>query len=264
MDSVRAVREALRLARRDGARVTVVVSSPTVAAAARARGGLPSFLKQFPDDGVEIDGHAVQGHPAARLPEVAQELGADLVLVAATRKGALERFAVGSTAEALVRECPLPVRVVGPELVSLRHVLVGVGYTKQCKLALRAGYVDAFRERGRLEVVHVGQSAGRSAVRSDATVESGLRALHEGEAALRTYLALSIPREIRGQSVEARHLVGWQAAQAIIKRAREIDASLVVLGRHRRTLRRLLLGATGERVMRAVPCSLLVVGDPQA
>ncbi len=262
-DAQRVLRETLRIARRDRSRVTVLVAAPTVASTARARADLAALLTRFPDDRLDIDGHTVQGHPAASLSAMSADLKCDLVVVAATRKGLLERFAVGSTAEALVRDCRAPVLVVGPEAAGPRRVIVGVGYTRECKLALRAGYVQAFRDGAVLEAVHVGPSEGASAVRSDPSVETGLRQVSEGASALRTYLGVSIPRQIHDQSVEARHLLGWQPSLAIAKHAQETGATLVVLGRHRPTLRRLLLGTTGQRVMRGLPCSLLAVGAPR-
>jgi nucleotide-binding universal stress UspA family protein len=262
-DSQRAMRETLRIARRDQARVTVLLVVPSATDATRAKVDLNAFLLGLPDDGLDIEGHVAHGEPAACIEQIATQLRCDLIVVAATRKGPVERFWVGSIAETLVRDCALPVLVVGAEKSGGRRVLVGVGYTRQCKDALRAGYVQAFRDGGLLEAVHVGQSAGPTAVRSDPSEKYGLRAVSEGESALRTYLGVTIPRDVDGHSIEARHLVGWKPSQAIVKRALASKSTLVVLGRHRRTLKRLLFGTTGQRVMRALPCSLLVVGRPR-
>lgn len=54
----------------------------------------------------------VRGHPVEVVSDTALEQGADLVVVGASGKGAVDRVLLGSTTQELVRRCPLPVLTV--------------------------------------------------------------------------------------------------------------------------------------------------------
>lgn len=60
------------------------------------------------------------------------------------------------------------------------------------------------------------------------------------------------------------HLTQGPAPAAIVERAEELGADLVVLGTHGRTgLERLLLGSVAERVVRTSPVPVLTVHPPE-
>lgn len=64
--------------------------------------------------GVEVERLVVRGRPAAEIPAMARELGADLILVARHGAGALRHAFMGNVVEALVRSAPCPVLVLPP------------------------------------------------------------------------------------------------------------------------------------------------------
>jgi len=59
--------------------------------------------------------HFVDGDPSVVLPERAQRLGADLVVMGAVSRSGLRRIFIGNTAERVLRELPTDVLVVKPE-----------------------------------------------------------------------------------------------------------------------------------------------------
>lgn len=61
-----------------------------------------------------VEARVVTGAPAQALLDAAADLGADLVAVPSTGKGALERILLGSTTERLLRRSRLPVLVLPP------------------------------------------------------------------------------------------------------------------------------------------------------
>lgn len=70
--------------------------------------------------------------------------------------------------------------------------------------------------------------------------------------------------EVRGADVRAeRRLEEGDPVGEILRVAREIGASLIVLGTHGRTgLSRLLMGSVAEQVVRNAPCPVLTATDP--
>lgn len=75
--------------------------------------------------------------------------------------------------------------------------------------------------------------------------------------ARKTALAAGIEPEIQSPEIVTG---GYHVADAIAERAREWNASLLVIGTHgRRGVNRLLLGSVAEGVVRVAPCPLLLV-----
>ena len=56
--------------------------------------------------------HLLRGAPARRVVECAKEVGADLICVGSTGKGAGERLFLGSVSQSLLQTSPVPVMVV--------------------------------------------------------------------------------------------------------------------------------------------------------
>jgi nucleotide-binding universal stress UspA family protein len=66
----------------------------------------------FGPDEQTVRTRIVHGEVAERIEALALELGVDLIVVASSGKNAVERVLLGSTTQALVRHCPLPVMTV--------------------------------------------------------------------------------------------------------------------------------------------------------
>jgi nucleotide-binding universal stress UspA family protein len=56
--------------------------------------------------------HVVRGEPIKRIDALRQEIGADLIAVGSTGKGAVERALLGSVSQRIVRSSPVPVLTV--------------------------------------------------------------------------------------------------------------------------------------------------------
>jgi nucleotide-binding universal stress UspA family protein len=68
--------------------------------------------KQLGPAAAAVKIHVAHGEPVKRLLEKAGELGADLVCVGSTGKGAVQRVLLGSVSQSILRSSPLPVLVV--------------------------------------------------------------------------------------------------------------------------------------------------------
>lgn len=56
--------------------------------------------------------HVLRGDPVKHIAELAQQLGADLICVGATGKGAVQRVMLGSVSQLLLRTATIPVLLV--------------------------------------------------------------------------------------------------------------------------------------------------------
>ena len=56
--------------------------------------------------------HVLRGDPVKRIEAAAQSSGADVICVAATGKGAVDRVLLGSVSQRLLRTSPVPVLIV--------------------------------------------------------------------------------------------------------------------------------------------------------
>lgn len=71
-----------------------------------------SAAKVVGSQGGEIECHVLRGDPVKRIESAAEELGADVLCVGATGKGAVQRVLLGSVSQLLLRSSPVPVLVV--------------------------------------------------------------------------------------------------------------------------------------------------------
>ena len=79
--------------------------------------GLRSMLEGevkevFGADAGRVGTHIERGLAADKVATTAKKVGADLVCVGTTGKGAVERVLMGSVAQKIVRNCPVPVLTV--------------------------------------------------------------------------------------------------------------------------------------------------------
>lgn len=64
--------------------------------------------------GVQVERVVGRGRPAVEVPAIAEELGADLMVVGRHGAGALRQAFMGSVIESLVRTAPCPVLILPP------------------------------------------------------------------------------------------------------------------------------------------------------
>jgi nucleotide-binding universal stress UspA family protein len=64
------------------------------------------------DSGVNIESMVVEGYPSAAIIDVAEKKSADLIVMGSHGRSGLKRLWIGSVAESVVREAPVPVLIV--------------------------------------------------------------------------------------------------------------------------------------------------------
>jgi universal stress protein E len=124
---------------------------------------------------------------------------------------------------------------------------------------LAAGAQLASALRGKLHAVHAFVPSTIDVDKLDLNLPN-LSAYIEAEAA--KHAKSAIDRELKGSDIPTgqRHLVGRHAVDAIPELARELKASIVVMGAVSRTgIKRLLIGNTAERILDVLACDVLVL-----
>lgn len=200
------------------------------------------------------------GSPAGIIVSVAEELKADLIVLGAV-SGTDTIGPLGSVALRVVRHAHSPVLVIRPE-EGTGPILAATDLSDPAFPAIAASVFLRTTVGGDLAVIHVTElplpvpaAPEAAAAGLSYAPTSGEQQLLRGAA--RDAMASAMAR----MGVDAQTLVEEGIpAVSIVAAARRLKARLVVVGTEGRTgLRRMLLGSTAEQILRAAPCSVLVV-----
>jgi nucleotide-binding universal stress UspA family protein len=207
----------------------------------------------------EFEAVLEDGTPYARIVEVAERSGAELIVVGERGSTGLSRVLLGSVAERVVRYAHAPV-LVARAAPRTGSVLAATDLSDSALPALAAAAREARREGVQVTALHclepIGVVAGAeyAVVWSAAAVPALAKQARE-QAQQR--LAQAVGQV--GLPCQQRVVDGAPAA-AILTAAEELAAELIVVGTRGRTgLWRVLLGSVAEAVVRHAACSVLVV-----
>lgn len=257
----------IRLAKTLGARVTVLhvreeyLTWPV--SPFENQDQLTNYLNQQQVDLVEFMVHA--GPPADLIVRKAHEINADLLVIGAGEKIRHDQLAVGPIAEAILEHAEPPVLVVnpyGPE-VRFARILCPVDHSRVSRRALEDANQLARTFGGQLIVLSVVPevswltAAIETGQFTDAKLEHEAQWIKEFDEFLASVSleGVSWVRDVR---------MGKPDEQIVVA-AKEHQADLLVMGATGRTgLVRVLLGSVTRRVLRQLPCSLLLVKDRTA
>lgn len=208
--------------------------------------------------------HAIRDDDAATgLAETAEAAGAAALVLGTHGRRGLQRFRLGSVAEAVVRVAPCPVLVVptrskgrmpGPD----HPILVAIDFSDASAPALAAGRWLAELTGARLEAVHVRALLGPTPLAPAAGLSgSSLAALaaETTDADVRDFAARhGVPE------MDVHVAVAADAATGLAVRAEETGAGAVAMGtKGRRGLSHIVFGSVAEASVRRLPCPVLVV-----
>ena len=187
------------------------------------------------------------------LREVAREVGAQLVVVGGKHHGPLARGFGGSTAHYLVRTLDVPLLVVGPATQPVERVLAAVDLSNVATVTLDAARWVARMLGARLRVMHVVEPIKFPTV-VPLTLDAD--AFYRRSVAAFERLTVPLAEVAEGEKVTRR----GEAAAAVEAEAAGWHAGLIVVGSHGKGwLDRALVGSTTERLLNALPASLLIV-----
>ncbi|HEX2205716.1 MAG TPA: universal stress protein [Longimicrobium sp.] len=251
---------ALRLAARAGAELHLVHVTPPEAVPGvlrvveeALRGSAAAVAPGSRDSG-RVVFRIASGAPDRCLLEAVEETGADLLVLGATRRGALAGALLGTTAGRVLRGARVPVLVAHGPLPErpLRVLLTTDLSTHAAHAHARGGALArALAAEGEAETRSLYVEPPVLVDLPYAEAASELRAAGE--------LADFLRAEVPPAPDEPRVRVGDPATE-IVREAREWGADLLVMGTHgRRGAPRLFLGSVAETVLLHAPCATLVV-----
>lgn len=214
--------------------------------------------------------HAVEkGVPAEALQRQIRGWGADLVVMTTHARGPISRAWLGSVADELVRESPVPVLLVRPERDSepdfehageFRHILVPLSEWQGSKEILTDVAHLAEASGAEVTLLHVEASPNtlsspyiphaadeqRKWTEREHEVEVAIDRLGEG---LRS----------RGLKVTTRVIVAREPSDGILDVAEATGADLIAMATHgRRGVDRLVRGSVSDEVTRAIHAAVLL------
>ena len=199
--------------------------------------------------GVATRAEIREGSPADGILEVAEALAAGVVVVGTRRRGALERSALGSVTETVLRKTSRPVLAVPPGFHASaawpQKVLWATDFSDDAGLAVRYAASIARQCRAELAALHVDEAlAGRH--------DGSARVLEER---LRADLATASGAAPGGEVIVA----PGRAAAVIVAEAAARAVDLIVMGSSGAHALGRWFGSTATAVVRHSECPVLVV-----
>ena len=194
------------------------------------------------------------GSPHSKVLQVADEVGAGLVVVGA---GANQRGgSLSGVAERIIRHAQCP--VLTTRRSSGAAVLAATDFSDPALPAMEAGKDEARRRSRRFVAIHSVEVRVLPVASPEASQASLLAHLINSEQKRAT---AALEEIASGYGPESSYVVGiGPPADAILDAAAQHSAELIVVGTHGRSgFRRLTLGSVAESVVRRASCSVLVV-----
>jgi nucleotide-binding universal stress UspA family protein len=226
---------------------------------------------------VSVTSTLLEGDIGTTLEATASSTDADLVVMTTHGRGPLQRFWLGSVADALVRDLPMPLLLLRPEEGTvdlshervLQHFLLPLDGTALAEQMLKhavdlGSLMDAdytlLRVVPPAHPIHL-QLMGHSFGEKVQSVQDQLDADQERQRMEAQDYLDRVAERLRAESlrVQTRVVVELHPAQAILEQAGTAGIDLVALETHgRRGLARLVRGSVADKVLRGAAMPMLV------
>ena len=207
-----------------------------------AESALKTFVEStLGDRAAMVETRVVEGLPADAIRKLVDQVHASVVVMGTHGRTGYNRWILGSVAERVLRESPVPVLTVrGAGERPIRHILCPVSDTSVSREALGIATSLAACFDATVTALHVNEPHARNPLPN---------------------LCAWIPAEDRARC-NIRELVRHgDAAEEIVAVASEEPYDLIVLGApRRRFFEGMVLGPTTLRVVRHSPCPVLTAG----
>ena len=226
---------------------------------------LTNVARKFAIKPPEKNFHVLKGRPFEEICRLARKSSIDLIVIATRGNTGFKHFALGSTAERVVRYSPCPVLVVrqqkkfSAQPPGFRKILVPIDFS-ECSMKGLA-YAQAFAAEFKSTLVLLHSVHFQYFVASDEYARYDLPLLlQQAEQAARERMRDLVRKtDWKGLNVET-SLEAGHAGQQVCDGAWGRDVDLIVTSTHGTTgLKHVLLGSTAEYVVRHAACPVLVV-----
>lgn len=227
---------------------------------------LDEQVKKTEDAGRRVTkAYVKEGRPDEEIVQLAEEIGAGLVVLGSRGLGLLKRALMGSVSVSVVRHAHCPVLVVrgsGRESQDLPgRILLAVDGSREAKAAKETAAQISRAGGSELHVVFVLPTEQYVPRLGPEIPEDWKGSFERGQQRARAWLDQQAEQiEAEGSTVAGTHLALGRPQQEIVRLGDELDADLIVLGsRGLGGVRRALMGSVSDSVVRHSRCSVLVV-----
>ncbi len=225
--------------------------------------------------GLQVTTLVELGSPKSILIDAAEKWNADLVVIGSHGRRGLDRFMMGSLAEAVLRHAHCSVELVripstgkeskrtgGSAAAKVRRILLATDGSKCSGAALQLLIEQVGPDETEVRVLHVLEPLPLLVVREMGNREPDLQGLLEAQTKQAAEdLVAKIAETLRAKSVKVTTAVArGNPKSRILDVAEKWKAELIVLGSHGRSvLDRFLMGSVSDTVARHARCSVEVV-----
>jgi nucleotide-binding universal stress UspA family protein len=232
---------------------------------------LEELAERLAPSGVTIHRAFLHGNVAEALAQFVDEQRIDLVAMTTHGRGGIQRAWLGSTTDAMVRQCRAPLLLMRPSDETreirptsdreIRRMLVALDGSQAAERALDAALELGIAASAAVILSHVLQPPVASA---SPYLPDTIHLTHEEiaarEAHVQEYLdGVAGGSGLAGRDVTTRIIVDYEPALGILDLADEAGADLVVMGTHGRGgVRRIILGSVADKVIRGTHRPVLV------
>ena len=202
---------------------------------------------------VQMETTVDYGDPITMIRRLAEKWNPDLLVLGSHGCSGLERIALGSLAESVAHDLTQPVLIMGPHAKSGREPFQSIVFaTDLSSTGLRpAQYASSFAERfhSELLMLHIVEEAPQNE-----------RFRSEREQQALQDLEMLVPRDAKLACRPRFKVEFGKAAERIVQAARDVNATLVVVGARRAgPLTSHLPWLTVSKIIREAECGVLVV-----
>jgi len=271
-----AVRRAALLAAREDAELLIVHTFPRLSALEAAFGfddKLPTRLRAAAEANIDalveaariatagrVRAEIAEGSAHRAVADASETFRPDLVVIGAHGKGPLQQFFLGGTAARILAHAACPVLVARrPAEADYRRALAAIDLGPRSETVVRAALVVA--ARAHVTTVHAYQAPFEAQLRYKRFPEEDILRYAEvaSGAARRNMDALLAVPDLAGHDIE-RRIVHGDPNPALPDAIRELDADLIVVGKHGGTrIGEAVMGSVSRFLAYYAPCDVLVV-----
>lgn len=149
-------------------------------------------------------------------------------------------------------------------MIALKKILVPVDFERTSEHALNYGRELARRFNATLHVLHVVDDVFALSAGTEGTLTAFPRLKRDMEDSAHSQIETLVTDEDRKAGIHVAVVTSSSPAQAIIERARDAEADLIVMGTHGRGgAPSALIGSVAERVVRTASCPVLSIRHPR-
>lgn len=216
--------------------------------------------------GTRTQGAVRRGDVTSVICEYAQTQGMEMIAMATHGRSGVNRWALGSTADHILRRCTLPTLLVRPASSDLRgtpilqRILVPLDGSSLAEHALATAQKLAKASGASLLLLRAIDLQVEQEIDGPLLEMAGQATLRRHRAQAANHYLTQIQYQLRRQQVDSQsHVMYTRPHQAILATAKSAPSDLIVMSTHARSLiGRWVYGSVADQVVREAPCPLLL------